>query len=245
MMSHVHASPAAGIEQKKEMLHAIYDVYSRWVERFPLACQKGCGACCTQSVTMTSLEGEMILAYVKAEGGEEWLLARLAQAIQGKSKAAMTPNQFAEACLKHREIDDDTSGSWDFTPCVFLQDNNCSIYEVRPFGCRSFGSFVQCKADRPAEMAPIHLTVNTVLTQIIEHISSDGGSWSAMADILHSLVHCETRAGKIHLLQAQPVPGFLLEPHEAKVVKILLQELSGQFAGQDILGDPIDNFIPI
>ena len=50
---------------KKELLHAVYGVYSRWVERFPLACQKGCAACCTQSVTMTSLEGEEVLGFVK------------------------------------------------------------------------------------------------------------------------------------------------------------------------------------
>jgi len=245
MTLQMHESPAAGIEQKKEMLHAIYEVYARWVKRFPLACHKGCAACCTQSVTMTSLEGMMILDFVKEENREEWLLAKLAQAIPGKNKATMTTNQFADACLKHEEIGEDTSGSWDFTPCVFLEDNNCTIYEVRPFGCRSFGSLVQCEADRAAEMIPMHLTVNTVFTQIIEHVSSNGGCWSAMADILHSLAHCETRAGKIHLLQAQPVPGFLLEPHEMQVVKVLLQELCGQFIGKEILGDLIDNFMSI
>jgi Fe-S-cluster containining protein len=246
MMPAQHESPAASImEQKKEMLHAIYGVYLSWAERFPFACQKGCAACCTQSVTMTSLEGEVILDFINAEGRKEWLLAKLTQTTPGKSKANITTNQFAAACINHREIDEDALGGWDFTPCVFLEDNNCSIYAVRPFGCRSFGSLEKCEAGRAAEMPPIYLTVNTVLTQIIEHVSSSDGCWSTMADILQSLVNCETRVGKINLLQAQPMPGFLLEPHEMQVVKVLLQELCGQFSGKTIFGDLIDNFIPI
>ena len=49
----------------------------------------------------------------------------------------------------------------------------------------------------------------------------------------------------MHLLPARPVPGFLLEPHEAQVVKVLLQQLSGQFSEKGIFGDLIDNFMPI
>jgi Fe-S-cluster containining protein len=243
-MMQQQASAQVSTVHKKELLHAIYNVYSRWVERFPLACRKGCAACCTVSVTMTSLEGEDILDFVKRKGRGKWLQEKLAGAKPGKSKAAITVNQFAEACLKHQEVDSGTLGSWDFTPCVFLEDNGCSIYEVRPFGCRSFVSFVQCATDRAAEIAPIHLTVSTVFTQIIEHVSSDGGYWSTMADILHSLTGCETR-GEIHLVPARPVPGFLLENQELQVVHALLQQLSGHFSEKGIFGDLIDNFMPI
>ncbi len=192
MMIQQQASIPAEMARKKELLRAIYTVYSRWVERIPLACHKGCAACCTQSVTMTTLEGEVILDFVKRTAREKWLFEKLAQAVPGKSREAISMNQFAEACLNHREIDGDTPGSWDFTPCIFLEEERCSIYEVRPFGCRSFGSFVQCAADRSAEMAPIHLTVNTVFTQVIEHVCSDGGYWGNMADILEDLVENET-----------------------------------------------------
>jgi len=239
------ASVPADMVHKKEVLNGIYTVYSHWVERFPLACQKGCAACCTQSVIMTSLEGEVILDFIKIKGREKWLLEKLAQAAPGKSKAAITMNQFAEACLNHREIDEDTSGSWDFTPCVFLEESSCLIYEVRPFGCRSFGSLVRCTTDRAAEITPIHLTVNTVFTQIIEHVCSDVGYLSTMADILYSLINCETRDGKMHLLPAQPVPGFLLEPHEVQAVNVLLQQLFEQSSEKGIFGDLIDNFMPI
>ena len=231
--------------RKKELLQAIYDVYAHWIEHFPLACQKGCGACCTQSVTMTSLEGAMILDFVKGTSLGKRLLEKLAVAAPGKGRDAITMNQFAEACLNHQEIGGETGPRWDFAPCVFWEKNICTIYEVRPFGCRSFGSFVQCSADRAAEMAPIHLTVNTVFTQIIEHLSSDGGYCSTMVGILHSLQNRGIRNGQIHLLPAQPVPGFLLEPHETKVVQVLLHQLSGQFSEKGVFGDLIDNFLPI
>ena len=245
MMQQQQAGAPAEKAPAKELLHAIYTVYSHWVARFPLACCVGCGTCCTQSVTMTSLEGEVILDFVKRTGRERWLLEKLAGAGPGKSRPAITINRFAAACLSQEEVAGETPGNWDFTPCVFLEEQQCAIYAVRPFGCRSFGSFVQCSADRAAEMAPIHLAVNTVFTQIIEHVNSPGGCCATLNDILHSLVDSGSRPETMHLLEAQPVPGFLLEPHEIKVVKALLQELSGQFSERVLFGDLIDNFMPI
>ena len=233
------------MDQKKELLTCIYTVYSHWVERFPLACQKGCAACCTQSITMTSREGEDILDFVRIKGREEWLLEKLARATPGKSKTAITTNQYARACLEHREVTDDALGRWNFVPCFFLEDDICSIYEVRPFGCRSFGSLVQCAPDRSAETAPAHLTINTVFTQVIEHISSDGGHWSTMADILKSLVGGQDRDGEIYVLSARPEPGFLLEPNEVQVVRDLLLQFCEHPSAKGICGDLIDNFLPI
>ena len=233
------------MNNKKDILETIYLHYFTWVERFPLACQKGCSACCTQSVTMTSLEGELILDFIKKKSREQWMAELLAQVTPGMSGSAITTNQYARACLAHQEVNEAALGSWNFTPCVFLAENTCSIYEVRPFGCRSFGSLVRCSSERTAEMVPIHLTVNTVFTQVIEHLSCDGGYWSNMAVILQGPANNGTRDGKMHLLPAQPVPGFLLEPHEVQVVHNLLNQLNEQTADKRFFGDLIDNFMPI
>ena len=245
MMARLHIHLPADMDHKKQLLAAVHTVYSRWVERFPLACQKGCAACCTGSVTMTSLEGEVILDFINKNNRGKWLLHKLAKTAPGKSKAAITLNQYAAACLKHQEVGEAALGSWDFTPCVFLDENMCSLYEVRPFDCRSFGSLVRCGVDEAAEIAPMHLTVNTVFTQIIEHLSSDGGYWSNMTDILHSLSCCGTRNRKIHYLPARPVPGFLLESHEVHEIHDLLQQLREQSPAKGILCDLIDKFMPI
>jgi len=245
MMIQKRDSTSAGMDYKKERLKSVYGVYSSWIKRFPLACQKGCSACCTQSVTMTSLEGEMIIDLVRKNHWEEWLAEKLARATPGKNTARITTNQFAEACLNHWEVDWETLGSWDFTPCVFLENAVCSIYEVRPFGCRSFGSLAQCATDRAAEMAPIHLTVNTVFSQIIEHLASDNGYWSSMVEILHSLVNSQTPGQKVHLLKARPLPGFLLERQEKQEVDVLLKRLCEHSSDMGCLGDLIDNFMLI
>jgi len=235
----------AGMDRKRELLHAVYGVYSGWVERFPLACQKGCAACCTQSVTITSLEGEEVLGFVKRKGMEKWLIEKLGKATAGKNMAAITTNQYARACLEHQIVDEETLGDWDFTPCVFLEEKICLIYEVRPFGCRSFGSLTRCSDNNGAEIAPIHLTVNTVFTQIVEYFVSDGGYWGNMADILENLIGNQASGSTRSLLPAQSIPGFLLEPYEVKLIHVLLKQLYEQSAEKQTFGDLIDNFMPI
>jgi len=244
MMIQQQANVGAGMGRKKELLHTVYGVYSGWIGRFPLECQRGCAVCCTQSVTMTSLEGKEILGFVKRTGTEKWLTERLAKAASVKSKAAITTNEYARACLEQREVNGDIPGNWNFTPCVFLERKTCSIYEVRPFGCRSFGSLVQCSENNGAEIAPIHLTVNTVFTQIIEHLNSDGGYCGNMTDILESLIASKASA-PAGLLPAQPIPGFFLDPREIKTIHVLLKQLYEQSSENQTFGDLIDKFLSI
>jgi len=234
----------ASRQSKKELLHTVYGIYSDWVERFPLECQKGCGACCTQSVTMTSLEGEDILDFAKENGLEKWLTEKLGKAAPEESKATITTNQYARACLEQQEVDGDIPENWNFTPCVFLEKETCPIYEVRPFGCRSFGSLMRCSENNGAEIAPIHLTVNTVFTQIIEHLNSDGGYWGNMTDILESLTAGKEPAAT-GLLPARSIPGFLLDSREIKTVHGLLKQLYEQSSEKQTFGDLIDKFMSI
>ena len=245
MMIQQQVHVPAGMDHKKELLACIYSVYSRWVERFPLVCQKGCAACCTQSVTMTNLEGRMILDFLKVNDRDSWLAEKLAQRAIDNKGAAITTNQYARACLEHQEVDEEALGDWNFTPCIFLREDACSIYDVRPFGCRSFGSLVRCSEKSGAEIAPIHLTANTVFTQIIEHVCSDGGYWGNMADILEDQIESEAPASTRRLLPAQPLPAFLLEPYEVKLIHILLKQLYEQSVEKQTFGDLIDNFMPI
>lgn len=245
MINKKHILKLSGMEAKQKVLNAVYDVYEEWVAQVPLACRKGCSACCTQSVTMTGLEGLMILEFAERRGGRQWLKQKLAGAIPGKSKGLITTNQFAAACLSQRDVGEEAFGCWDFTPCVFLEKGACTIYEVRPFGCRSFASSVQCTPDRAAEIAPIHLAVNIVFSQIIEHINSDGGYWSTMTDMLHALLNIDALEGKPYLLPAMPVPGFLLDKHEIGTLRILLQRIDKYSPDRGMFGDLIDNFIPI
>jgi Fe-S-cluster containining protein len=206
-------------ERRKAFLAALYSVYEEWLKRFPLVCRKGCSACCTSSVTMTSLEGTVILDFLRKAGREEQFLALLPRTGSAQSWPAMTANEFASACLNRCDVSGDAPDGWNFSPCIFLADDACIIYDARPFGCRSFGSLVPCGAGTAAETAPIHLAVNTVLTQVIEQAGSNGGFWGPMADILRSLATCRGGEREMHLLAARPVPGFLLAGGEVAVVQ--------------------------
>ncbi len=104
---------------------------------------------------------------------------------------------------------------------------------------------MRCSDNSGAEIAPIHLTVNTVFTQIIEHVCSDGGYWGNMADILENLIENQDSGSTRSLLPAQPIPGFLLEPYEVKLIHVLLKQLYEQSAEKQTFGDLIDNFMPI
>ena len=229
------------VTDKKQLLSAVNEIYRGWVAGLPLACRKGCAACCTRNVTMTSLEGEAILDFVERAGREKWLLERLARVAPGKNRLSMTTNQFAAACLGRREVDDAGMDDWDFTPCIFVEENVCTIYAARPFGCRSFGSLQRCAPGSAAEIAPMHLAVNTVFTQIIEHVCSASGYWGLMNDMLRALTDKESGAENTHLLPARPLPGFLLEPREARLVRTLVDRLAQRFGDTGMFVELIDN----
>lgn len=78
-----------------------------------LACNSGCSACCkTIPVEISDLE------------------AKLISEATGIAYRTLTPG---------RHSIEGTSPDWKNTPCPFLKDDRCSIYEHRPYNCRSLG----------------------------------------------------------------------------------------------------------
>lgn len=76
------------------------------------ACRKGCGHCCYVSVPITDFEAK-------------WIGDRI---------------DIQPAPLK-QSIRRDVSEYSTQTPCLFLKDNSCSIYEFRPLTCRIHMNF--------------------------------------------------------------------------------------------------------
>jgi len=196
------------------ILATIYDLYAAEVSKYPYACHQGCAACCTQSVTMTGLEGELLLAYLAANGRP---LPELPPG--GGARPSCTTNELAARCLARQEFEAEEQ-FWSFAPCLFLREKSCSIYPARPFGCRSFGSFSPCAQTGEASLAPYLVTLNTVVMQIIEHLAR-GGLWGNMFDVLAFLAKGrQNRPGgpavdfSARLLTAQPLPGLLVPPDE-------------------------------
>ena len=203
------------------------------------ACKKGCSACCTQSVTMTTLEGREIVSYLKKRGASN-VCELISKAAGEIDIPKMTTNRFASLCIEEDESHDlEEEGSWNFSTCMFLRDGSCSIYEVRPFSCRCLLSRTPCSEQGYAVMDPVTITLNTVFQQLIEHIDQ-GGYWGNMVHVVGSLLmdtdlDCQQQEKQCFskLLPCSPLPGFVITPEEQLEVKRVVSRLfSSSIAGE-------------
>jgi len=210
------------LDQQVILLQTIYDAFERWSARFTFACQKGCATCCTQSVTMTTLEAEMIRAHL-AEQGRGGELAGPTLVPSPSQNARFTTNGFVAAHLRGEEVMDPEG--WDLHPCPFLADDTCTIYPVRPFGCRLFASLTSCAESGAADMPPGYLTASTILLQCIEHLDKNG-RWGTLVEVLGGVAG-KGRANGFGVPTA-PIPGFLIPPEERGVVEPLIGDLFQQ-----------------
>lgn len=224
---------------KKEILLTIFDVYEEWTNNKEFACEKGCAACCTQNVTMTAVEGELLLRHIREHELEKWLTSRLQNRNGGETREpAMTHNAFARNCLQGVETDMNGPPTQQ-KACLFLEEvNSCKVYEARPFGCRCFFSLEDCRISGTAKQPEELLGINTVTMQIIEHLGQKE-FWGNIYDILLALCGLtenkdlarlfhdkdQFATANTRLLKAEPLPGFLIMPEEQENVGRYLEAL--------------------
>ena len=200
------------------LLIPLYDAFAGWAGTFPFSCRNGCATCCTRSVTMTSLEGAEILAFLAAENRRSELTGPAFQPAISPTPQCTT-NTFVAAHLRDEAVEE--AESWDLRPCPFLKDESCSIYPVRPFGCRLFASLAPCGETGAADMPPGYLAGATVLLQYIEHLDT-GGYWGTMVELLAGL---NTGQAADYGTPTAPIPGFVIEEEERALVEPLLEGL--------------------
>ena len=170
------------LEAKLYALERIYGLYDRFVEDLEIVCEPHCSACCTCNVTLTTLEGYWIADHlVRAEKLD--LLDRIARHRNGKRfQPKMTTNMLAERCAGGKEIpEEEIDPGWG--SCALLEEDLCTIYSFRPFGCRCLLSRIDCRETGAADIDTFVLSVNTLFLQIIEHVDADGYSGNLM-DVL-------------------------------------------------------------
>lgn len=85
------------------------------------ACKRGCNHCCHIQVAITGVEAQLL-----------------------GSKIGVPPAKLAPPKLRPQ-----SSFSYE-TPCTFLKDGECGIYEHRPFACRNHASFES--TDEPCKL---------------------------------------------------------------------------------------------
>ncbi len=221
------------LSDKLDILGQTYDIYETISTRLSVACVRGCAACCTQNVTITTLEGYRIVEHLISTGQLNLFQRLRRSAHQERFQPTVTTNELAALCMQGENLPEEEC-DWPRAACPFLSNNECLIYSERPFGCRCFFSTQKCEAIAYALVDPFLVTVNTVFLQFIEHIDSRG-LFGNMIDVLLFLEsetqrkRYEISANLNHLRVLsvnRSIQALLVPPEHQSTIKPILQELS-------------------
>jgi Fe-S-cluster containining protein len=208
------------LDAKCGLLEKCYTIHAATCAEQDLSCGKGCATCCTSHVTMTTLEGLVILRHLEKLNRLDWLEGLLAADNPSRFRPQVTINHLADLCARDEllpeESMDPAAG-----PCPLLIDDACPIYPVRPLGCRAMVSQSVCANAGEACMPGFMLTLNNVLMQYVEAIDVPGCSGN-FVDVLRFLLDQEhrsiyeqqqARVGEA-LLANRPVSVLMVPPED-------------------------------
>jgi hypothetical protein len=204
-----------------KVLDNLYAVYDQFTDTRHIACKRFCADCCTCNVTLTSLEAAWIMTGL--DGGEKLnLFEKIGKTLTNpRFIPKITLNQLADICMQGGDPpDEEIDPTWG--ACPLLRDKTCTIYAVRPFGCRCMTSFRKCSETGAADMDDFTLTVNHVFLQTIENLDKNG-YFGNMSDMLAQTLN--KKAAGPHpppLIRNSPLSALLIPPeHREKIQPIL------------------------
>ena len=219
-------------EKKLYVLNQLHNAYHRFSAGLSVACEASCCHCCTGNVTVTSLEGCLIVDRLISSNQLE-ILNKINRAEHRKRfQPKMTTNMLAALCAKGQPVPEEyNNASWG--ECPLVEDSLCPIYRVRPFGCRCFVSRQPCGESGFADVDPFVLSVNTLFLQFIEHIDADGytANLTDMLGMMESDTHREQfRKGRLELadeafIPNQPISIYYIPPEHQQRIKPILESL--------------------
>lgn len=104
-----------------------------------ITCKKGCGVCCCQLVPLSPPEAFFLADYINTLPPERKEL--IWNKLQ-KIKEAMARKGLIKRLLNVENTGEHKALGGDYfqmgLPCPFLEDNSCSIHQIRPFSCREY-----------------------------------------------------------------------------------------------------------
>ncbi|MEZ4524428.1 MAG: YkgJ family cysteine cluster protein [Desulfobacterales bacterium] len=223
---------APGAYRKEAMLDHIYRVYEKLAVPDNIACKRGCSPCCTCNVTLTGLEAVRIAGYILTEGKTELIDAVKAASGRKRFQPGFTTNQMADFFMRGEDIpEEEIDPAWGV--CPLLENDECMVYPVRPFGCRCMISAVNCRETGYADMTEFTAAVNMVFLQYIEHVDA-GGYFGNLTDMLLYLLEngnlencCEGIQGNRpeNLIVSQPLHFLMVPPEFREKIRPILQAL--------------------
>jgi len=222
------------IPSKLALLQRVYDLYDEFIENWDTACHRRCARCCTRNVTMTTLEGYGIIHHLLETGSLDRLEKIDTEAGKPRFQPQITVNLMAKLCRDGSDLPEESiDPAWG--PCPVLQDNECSLYAVRPFGCRSMVSSSNCAEIGCADMDPFIITANTVFQQVLEHIDVMGcfGNFTDILRVLRLEDHRKSYeqrkliCQRVTLLPNRPLRLLMVPPEHRNRIQPIIQALSG------------------
>lgn len=170
------------METRVRLLEEIYALHADFCAPFAVVCREGCALCCTANVTLTTLEARLILNHWRDNGQGPPLADLAAAARRPRFQPALTLNHMAALCLQGAPLPDEAADP-EVGPCPLLEKNRCSIYAVRPLGCRAMVSRAVCNPGDAAEMPEEILAANHLCMQYVEALDVQGLSGN-LVDVL-------------------------------------------------------------
>lgn len=220
------------IKTKLAVLTILYSIYEDFVSSFTWACEKHCSLCCTRGVTLTTIEGYMILDHVVSKGKSDVLEKISAAASEKRFQPKITTNRLADLCVQGKDIpDEETGDKWG--SCPLLVTDECPIYKVRPFACRCMVSSKDCHETGYADVDSFVISVNNLFFQTIENIDASGLSGNLIDVLLflesednrkHYRGHDLERKG-IELISNHPVTSLMIPPEHRVRIKPILEKI--------------------
>jgi len=232
------------VSTRLKLLQQIYAIHDQFASEFHTACRPGCSTCCTCNVTATTMEGLLIVEHLMAEGRIGDLGTLAATAPRARFQPKVTINQMAALCVRGAELPEEISHTT-AGPCPLLEKDRCTIYPVRPLGCRAMLSTSTCIPGDEARMPPRMLTINNIFMQFIEAVDQPGGNGN-LIDVLvylsqdtHRQVYLGRQAGKLteRLLANQSMPVLMVPPEHRQAIQPLIQALNAavqRFNSEDV-----------
>lgn len=220
-------------QNRMGLLQQIYDIHDTLAMDTQTACHKGCATCCTCNVTATTLESIWIYNYLMdADRGRELTTITTSLPME-RFQPKATINEMATLCAQGHEPPEETYNPLAGT-CPFLKDDICSIYPVRPLGCRAMLSLSDCSLSGQAQMPPFILAANNVIMQYLEAIDQPGGTGNLL-DVLKQLLVGEHRdaylskkgpGNRERVRPNQSIGILMVPPDQRQPVTGLIQSLN-------------------
>jgi hypothetical protein len=207
-----------------DRLKNIYLLYDQIMASTAWACGPGCARCCTCNVTLTGLEARFMTTHLPLTRRRVVHTRILQKFPEKRYIPRMGVNRFARLCMEGADLpEEENDPLWG--KCPLLEDDLCTVYDVRPFGCRALISQTNCRDTGCAQMPPWALTVNNVFLQAIEHLDQRGYSGNLSDMLLASLPGNDTKPAPL-FIKNEPIRCLMIPPEHLERMGPLVKNLS-------------------